>query len=90
MRPDIEESHDMVDVEIHGEHYSQKMMVNELTRSISTRSLARSIFPKVSMLKKSLKMQCMIMLIEKILDEVNKLIFYISIIELLAWGLGFL
>ena len=80
----------MIDVDLQGDHKAQKLMVTELTRSMSAKSIARSIFPKVSVLKKSLKMQYMLLLLEKILDEVNKLIFYISIIEILAWGLGFL
>jgi len=88
LRPDIEES-DMVDIDLDDEK-ERKRMVTELTKSISTRTIARTLIPKVSVLKKTLKMQHILMLVERTLDEVNTMAYFNSIIEIAAWLLGLL
>lgn len=65
-------------------------MLVELTKSISTRTIARTLIPKVSVLKKTLSMQHLLWLCERVLDEVNRMIYYNSVIEILAWLLGLL
>lgn len=90
LRPDIEESEmDILDDDRKGDR-ERKNMVDELTKSISTRTVARILIPKVSTLKKSLKMANLLLLLEKVIDEVTVMIFYNSVIELVAWVVGIL
>lgn len=86
LRPDLEES-EMMEIDIEDDN-ERKLMVTELTKSISTRTIARTLIPKVSVLKKTLRMQHVLLLLEKTLDEITKMTFYNSIIEIVTWCLG--
>jgi len=57
-------------------------------RSLSTRMIAKSLIPKVSVLRKALKNGDVYIKFERILDEFNSLLYYNSIIEVLFWILG--
>ena len=61
---------------------------NELMKSLSTRAIATSLIPKVSVLKKALKSADIYIKFERILEEFNGLIYYNSVIELVTWVLG--
>ncbi len=52
-----------------GDNLQQRKMVEAFTKSISSRTIARTIIPKLSVLKKALKMQNILFLLEKVLDE---------------------
>lgn len=57
---------------------------------IPTREIAKSLIPKVSVLKKALKSADMYIKFERIVEEFNSLMYYNSIIEIAAWVVGFL
>lgn len=60
------------------------------SNSVSAQSIARTLIPKVSELRKNLRMGNLLLLMEKTVDEVNKIMFYNSIIEISIWLLGLL
>lgn len=61
---------------------------DQLMQSMSTRTIAKSLIPKVSVLKKALKSADMYIKFERILEEFNGMIYYNSIIEIITWIIG--
>jgi hypothetical protein len=59
-------------------------------KSMSDQLIAKSLIPKVSVLKKALKSADIYIKFERIVEEFNSLMYYNSIIEILAWFIGFL
>ncbi|CAI2377252.1 unnamed protein product [Moneuplotes crassus] len=92
LRPDIEESSaDAAGMEEDENTYlKQKQMVDAFTKTISSRTIARTIIPKLSVLKKALQMQNILFLLEKILDELCNMCYYNSVVSLMAWIIGLL
>lgn len=61
---------------------------DQLMQSISTRTIAKSLIPKVSVLKKALKSADVYIKFERILEEFNGMIYYNSVIEIITWIVG--
>ena len=63
---------------------------NETLGNLSTQMIAKSLIPKVSVLKKALKSADMYVKFERIIEEFNSLMYYNSIIEICTWFVAFL
>lgn len=63
---------------------------HQLMASMSTRNIAKSLIPKVSVLKKALKSADYYVKFERMLEEFNSIIYYNSLLELLTWFIGLL
>jgi hypothetical protein len=59
-------------------------------KSMSDQMIAKSLIPKVSVLKKALKSADIYIKFERIVEEFNSLMYYNSIIEILAWFICFM
>jgi len=64
--------------------------IEEMAGTVSNRMIAKSLIPKVSVLKKALKSADIYIKFERITEEFNSLMYYNSIIELITWFVGFL
>ena len=94
LRPDLEEESkdfaNQMDDDDDMSNKAQKRLLAEMTKSISTRTIARTLIPKVSVLKKNLFMQHLLCLFEQVIDEINRMTYWNSILEMTAWVMGLL